>query len=105
MESYGTHYIGRPSPLYYGLGDDPRLAHAAGEQDLAEDVVHLVRAGVVQLLALEEDLRAQAPAGQGAKIFFKREELNHTGSHKVNNVLGQILLAFGACRSTSTAPM
>lgn len=29
----------------------------------------------------------------GAKIYLKREELNHTGSHKVNNVLGQILLA------------
>ena len=29
----------------------------------------------------------------GAKIYFKREELNHTGAHKVNNVLGQILLA------------
>ncbi|OHV16988.1 tryptophan synthase subunit beta [Methylorubrum extorquens] len=62
MESYGTHYIGRASPLYF-----------------AE--------------RLTEHLRAQAPAGQGAKIFFKREELNHTGSHKVNNVLGQILLA------------
>ena len=62
MESYGTHYIGRPSPLYY-----------------AE--------------RLTEHLRAGAPAGQGAKIYFKREELNHTGSHKVNNVLGQIMLA------------
>lgn len=62
MESYGTHYIGRPSPLYY-----------------AE--------------RLTEHLRARAPAGQGAKVYFKREELNHTGSHKVNNVLGQILLA------------
>ena len=29
----------------------------------------------------------------GAKIYFKREELNHTGSHKINNALGQILLA------------
>jgi len=29
----------------------------------------------------------------GAKVFFKREELNHTGAHKINNVLGQILLA------------
>ncbi|MGO4737820.1 tryptophan synthase subunit beta [Bosea sp. 2KB_26] len=29
----------------------------------------------------------------GARIYLKREELNHTGSHKVNNVLGQILLA------------
>jgi tryptophan synthase beta chain len=29
----------------------------------------------------------------GAKIYFKRDELNHTGSHKANNVLGQVLLA------------
>lgn len=29
----------------------------------------------------------------GAKIYFKREDLNHTGSHKINNVLGQTLLA------------
>ncbi|HEV7292727.1 MAG TPA: tryptophan synthase subunit beta [Devosia sp.] len=29
----------------------------------------------------------------GAKVWFKREELNHTGSHKINNCLGQILLA------------
>jgi tryptophan synthase beta chain len=29
----------------------------------------------------------------GAKVYFKREDLNHTGAHKVNNVLGQILLA------------
>ena len=29
----------------------------------------------------------------GAKIYFKRDELNHTGSHKINNTIGQILLA------------
>ena len=29
----------------------------------------------------------------GANIFFKREDLNHTGSHKINNTVGQILLA------------
>lgn len=29
----------------------------------------------------------------GAKIYFKRDELNHTGAHKINNVLGQVLLA------------
>ena len=29
----------------------------------------------------------------GAKIYFKREDMNHTGSHKINNVLGQTLLA------------
>ena len=30
---------------------------------------------------------------QGAKIYFKRDELNHTGAHKINNALGQVLLA------------
>src|SRR5919198_946332 len=29
----------------------------------------------------------------GAKIYFKRDELNHTGAHKINNTMGQILLA------------
>mgnify|MGYP001485628060 CR=1 FL=1 len=62
IASHQTHYIGRPSPLYYAD-------------------------------RLTEEVRARAPAGQGAKIYLKREELNHTGSHKVNNVLGQILLA------------
>ena len=47
-----------------GLGDDPLLAHAPGEQDLAEHVVDLVRAGVVQLLALEVDLGAAEMLGQ-----------------------------------------
>ena len=30
---------------------------------------------------------------EGAKVYFKRDELNHTGSHKINNCIGQILLA------------
>ena len=55
MDGYMTHYIGRPSPLYFA----ERMTDHLG----------------------------------GAKIYFKREELNHTGAHKVNNVLGQILLA------------
>jgi tryptophan synthase beta chain len=62
MDGHLTHYVGRPSPLYY-----------------AE--------------RMTEHLRAQSAPGHGAKIFFKRDELNHTGSHKVNNVLGQIMLA------------
>ncbi len=41
---------------------------------------------------ITEYLRAQAGEG-GAKVYFKRDELNHTGAHKINNVLGQILLA------------
>ena len=47
-----------------GLGDDPGLAHAPGEQDLAEAVVDLVGAGVVQLVALEVDLRPAEMLGQ-----------------------------------------
>jgi len=42
---------------------------------------------------LTDHVRKTAPAGMGAKIYFKRDELNHTGSHKINNCLGQILLA------------
>ena len=41
---------------------------------------------------LYEASRLSAHAG-GARIFLKREDLNHTGSHKINNVLGQALLA------------
>ncbi len=55
MDDLWTHYVGRPSPLYYA----ERLTERLG----------------------------------GAKIYMKRDELNHTGSHKINNVLGQILLA------------
>ena len=42
---------------------------------------------------LTEHCRGIAASGKGAKIYFKRDELNHTGSHKINNCLGQILLA------------
>ncbi|MGA8208261.1 MAG: tryptophan synthase subunit beta, partial [Candidatus Dormiibacterota bacterium] len=41
---------------------------------------------------LYEAARLSEHAG-GARIFLKREDLNHTGSHKINNVLGQVLLA------------
>lgn len=55
LTSFLTHYVGRPSPLYFA----ERLTAHYG----------------------------------GAKIYLKREELNHTGSHKINNCMGQILLA------------
>tara|TARA_R110002110_G_scaffold40010_6_gene128432 strand:+ start:2366 stop:3586 length:1221 start_codon:yes stop_codon:yes gene_type:complete len=55
IQDLHTHYIGRPSPLYYA----ERLTKKFG----------------------------------GAKIYLKRDELNHTGSHKINNCVGQILLA------------
>ena len=47
-----------------GLGDDAGLAHAPGQQDLAEAVVDLVAAGVVELVALEVDLGAAEMLGQ-----------------------------------------
>ena len=53
-----------------GLGDDAGLAHAPGEQDLAQAVVDLVAAGVVQLVALEVDLGA-APAAAGRRLITK----------------------------------
>jgi tryptophan synthase beta chain len=55
MNHLWTHYVGRPSPLYFA----ERLTERLG----------------------------------GAKVYFKRDELNHTGAHKINNVLGQIILA------------
>ena len=42
---------------------------------------------------LTDTLRASAPEGMGAQVWFKRDELNHTGAHKINNCIGQILLA------------
>ncbi len=38
-------------------------------------------------------VREQSGPTKGAKIYFKRDELNHTGAHKINNCMGQILLA------------
>ncbi|SFJ55423.1 tryptophan synthase beta chain [Sphingomonas sp. NFR04] len=42
---------------------------------------------------LTDALRENAPEGMGAEVWFKRDELNHTGAHKINNCIGQILLA------------
>ena len=46
-----------------GLGDHPHLAHPPGEQALADRVVDLVRAGVAEVLALEEDRAPRRGAG------------------------------------------
>ena len=52
-----------------GLGDDARLAHAPRQHGLADDVVDLVRAGVVEVFALQVDLRApQLAAGAGGVV-------------------------------------
>lgn len=60
LDYFMTHYVGRPSPLYFA---ERLTEHAAKE------------------------------TGSAAKIYFKRDELNHTGAHKINNCMGQLLLA------------
>ena len=65
MNGYLTHYVGRPSPLYFA---ERLTAHC-------------------------RNMKTASGLSGGAKIYFKRDELNHTGAHKVNNVLGQIMLA------------
>src|SRR5262249_11246888 len=55
-----------------GLRDDPLLAHADGEQRLAERVVDLVRAGVREILALQEDARAAGGRGQALRLVERR---------------------------------
>ncbi len=63
-----AHRGGRDAMLAgAGLGDDPLLAHALGEQDLAHAVVDLVRAGVVELVALQVDLGAAETLGQARR--------------------------------------
>ena len=68
-----------------GLGNDPRLAHAAGEQDLADAVIDLVRAGMVQLVALEIDLGPAEMLGQPFR------EIERAGpSHIVGHVAAHL---------------
>ena len=55
-----------------GLSDDPGLAHAPGEQDLAQHIIDLVRTGMVQLVALEIDLRAAEMLGQARREIERR---------------------------------
>ena len=68
-----------------GLGDDPALAHPNGEQRLTEHVVDLVAAGVVEVLALEEDGRATR---QLAELVRTRERTGPT--HVVDLEIAQL---------------
>ena len=52
-----------------GLGDEAGFAHLFGQQGLSEHVVDLVRAGVVQVLALEVDLRAAEVPGHFFRVI------------------------------------
>src|SRR4051812_9966687 len=65
---------------------------ARGDQAFLDELDRLQRHYSGRPSPLYEAERLSEHAG-GARIFFKREDLNHTGSHKINNVLGQALLA------------
>ena len=62
------------------------------DQDFKQEYVQLLRDYVGRPTALTLAKRLTAHLG-GAKIYLKREDLNHTGAHKINNALGQCLLA------------
>lgn len=88
---YGGRFVPETlMPLIHEL----QLAYEAARQDpafLAQMQGHLKTfVGRPSPLYFAEGLTAYFG---GAKIYLKREDLNHTGAHKVNNVLGQILLA------------
>ncbi len=65
---------------------------ARGDQSFLDELDRLQRHYAGRPSPLYEAERLSQYAG-GARIFLKREDLNHTGSHKINNVLGQALLA------------
>ncbi|MDV3129247.1 tryptophan synthase subunit beta [Mycobacterium sp. 21AC1] len=65
---------------------------ARGDQTFLDELDRLQRHYSGRPSPLYEAGRLSEHAG-GARIFLKREDLNHTGSHKINNVLGQALLA------------
>ncbi|MGE3147440.1 MAG: tryptophan synthase subunit beta [Pseudorhodoplanes sp.] len=73
---------------YAQAKDDPEF-----QKEMAQYQAHYI--GRPSPLYFAERLTAHCreKGSGGAKIYFKREELNHTGAHKVNNVLGQIMLA------------
>ncbi|QEH93360.1 tryptophan synthase subunit beta [Dermacoccus abyssi] len=89
--AYGGRYV--PEALVAALEelDAHRLAAMEDEAFTAE-LAELQRSYTGRPSILTEVPRFAEHCG-GARIFLKREDLNHTGSHKINNVLGQTLLA------------
>ncbi len=88
FQSQPRRHGGRCHTVLAGAGfrDDPRLAHALGQQGLADSVVDLVRAGVIQILALEMDLRAAEFAAQTLCVIQRA---------RTPHVVRQIRIEFG----------
>ncbi len=95
---YGGRYVAETlMPLILDLEREYRKAQAdpAFAAEFDDLMKHYVGRPSPLYFAerLTEELRSDAPAGHGAQVWFKRDELNHTGAHKINNCIGQILLA------------
>ena len=73
-------------------GRPPPTRRRAADQAFLDELDRLQRHYSGRPSPLYEAKRLSGHAG-GARLFLKREDLNHTGSHKINNVLGQALLA------------
>jgi len=87
---YGGRFV--PEALIAAL-DELTLAHemALSDPDFQKELADLHRTYTGRPSIITEAKRFAQHAG-GARILLKREDLNHTGSHKINNVLGQALL-------------
>lgn len=88
---YGGRYV--PEALMAVIEEvTAAYEKARGDQSFLDELDRLQRHYAGRPSPLYEAERLSQYAG-GARIFLKREDLNHTGSHKINNVLGQALLA------------
>jgi tryptophan synthase beta chain len=88
--AYGGRFV--PEALMAALDElAAEFAAAQGDPRFRADLDGLLASYTGRPSPLTEARRFAAHAG-GARILLKREDLNHTGSHKINNVLGQALL-------------
>jgi tryptophan synthase beta chain len=87
---YGGRYV--PETLIPAL-DELAAAYEelSGDETFWDEYETLLRDYVGRPTPLSEAPRFSADVG--ARVLFKREDLNHTGAHKINNALGQVLLA------------
>ncbi|MEO1046796.1 MAG: tryptophan synthase subunit beta [Pseudomonadota bacterium] len=96
--AYGGRYVAETlMPLILDLEREYRAAQEdpAFQEEFDDLLEHYVGRPSPLYYAerLTEHVRESAAKGKGAQIWFKRDELNHTGAHKINNCIGQILLA------------
>src|SRR5881296_3447693 len=89
---YGGRYV--PETLMAALEELERVYEAAkGDAEFWGELDGLLKDYVGRPTPLTEAPRLGAQVGPGVVVALKREDLNHTGAHKINNTLGQALLA------------